>query len=233
MKGQTRRSEALVAAASLDRQRFGWVVRGERRGPNPLCDVDLGDDQDAAVVPTLGALVENWVLVIPRRPTISFARVAVASRKKCHELIVGVSERVCLPQKHVYYFEHGPAQVGTVTGCGVDQAHVHVVPLAFDLINAATGCGSKIRWRKADVVDPWRDLAGDRDYYVISNFSEAYVGEPEEKQSQFFRRVIARAIGRPDEWDFRPNPFYENVAVTISNLQPSQSSDLGIGKRAA
>jgi ATP adenylyltransferase len=218
---------------SGENHRFGWAVQGERAGPNPLCDVDLWQDQDAAVVPTLGSLVENWVLVVPRCNAISFARVPAERRERCRHLMRAVSDRIRVPETRVYFFEHGAARPNTAMGCGTDQAHVHVVPLIFDLIGEAIECEPKIRWHSVDVTDPWQDLESGSEYYLVSDFNQAYVGRPEEKQSQFFRRVIARAIGRTSEWDYRLAPFYENVAKTINNLRRSQSHDLGIGKRAA
>ena len=41
------------------------------------------------------------------------------------------------PSTPVTMFEHGASHTGSIMGCGVDHAHVHLVPLDFNLAEEA------------------------------------------------------------------------------------------------
>jgi hypothetical protein len=52
--------------------------------------------------------------------------------------------------------------------------------------------------------------------------------------SQYFRRYIAGALGRPDEWDYAVFPEWENVRMTqealaegVRDLAPASGGDRG------
>src|ERR1700693_2304338 len=42
------------------------------------------------------------------------------------QLIKSVMASRALPSDRLVWVEHGPAQTGSILGCGVDQAHLHV-----------------------------------------------------------------------------------------------------------
>ena len=54
--------------ASMLGRRFDWVVDGQTKGADRQIDVDLGGFADAAIVPSLGALIPEWLLIVPRQP---------------------------------------------------------------------------------------------------------------------------------------------------------------------
>jgi hypothetical protein len=55
--------------------RFAWILRGATSGPDEAFDEDLACYPEAAVIPTRGAFVPTWLLVVPRTPCLSLARI--------------------------------------------------------------------------------------------------------------------------------------------------------------
>jgi hypothetical protein len=68
-------------------------------------------------------------------------------------------------------------------------------------------------WTETDISDPWRRIDGS-EYYFIQTSGQAFVGHPRTSQSQYFRKLIARAAGVPSQWDYKIWPNYENVRRT-------------------
>lgn len=191
-------------------------MAGLEKGPDPNCDLDLFDVVDYAVVPTMGSLVSGWALVIPRRPALSVACLPNTERASLIKGIRTVGQCVSELARNVFYFEHGAAAANSMTGCGVDQAHAHVVPLDFNLFEIAGTNELREPWFAVDPDDPWANLSASRDYYIVGNCERAYAVYPQIRQSQFFRRIIATKLGLPTQWNYREFPHNENARATIA-----------------
>jgi ATP adenylyltransferase len=114
----------LPTAAAM---RFDWIVRGEEVGPDPVCDVPVRSTLDAVAIPTVGAIVPNWVLIVPRVRAISMADLAPNIRRS----MLCFGKKVALEMRggtSPVFFEHGARLSGDVVGCGVDQAHFRIAP---------------------------------------------------------------------------------------------------------
>ena len=195
-------------------KRFGWIATGHSAGPDPLCDLPLYSNSAAVVVPTLGSIISNWFLVVPRKCAVSIAELDQSDR----DHVVSAAEHVARAMggsNSVVYFEHGPDRAGSVMGCGVDQAHLHVISTSVDFVTPALNDTSVV-WRDADSIEPWSGLCGE--YYLIKTASRAFVGRPREPVSQFFRRHIATSAGVPERWDYKAWPHYENIRRTYEQF---------------
>ena len=95
------------------------------------------ESENLVAIPSLGSLVEGWLLIVPRMHFISTG----AFPPDLHEEFATFKREVCARLTALYgeicAFEHGPYAPSRQVGCGVDHAHVHLVPVAFDLITAA------------------------------------------------------------------------------------------------
>lgn len=196
-------------------KRFSWVVQGGAQGPDPISDVPVLTGADALVVPTVGAIVPNWLLVIPRSCALSLACVSASVRQAVLELAEDAAQRLGENDKALY-FEHGSGKSGSVIGCGVDQAHLHVLNTELDILGAALADDS-VDWSLTEERDPWARLAH-AEYYFIRNGSRSYIGFPRIAQSQFFRKHIARAAGVPWQWDYKAWPNHENIRRTYERF---------------
>lgn len=194
--------------------RFRWLTDQLIR-PSDFWDVDLTPSARFATVPSKGAIVSGWLLTLPRSHTINIAslpfeqRTALLSQARTTALATECSGG------RTYIFEHGAARSGTVTGCGVDYAHLHTVPVAFDLI---ADLPHEMGWRAVCSHDPWKGL-GERDYLMIGCDDYWVVCEPRHPQSQFFRKQIAGKVTDGYGWDHKRYPWNENVQGTIDRFK--------------
>lgn len=185
-------------------------------------DCVLIETQSYVVIASIGALVPGWAMVVPRTHTLNLSD--AYSDPEFTELRLRTSAVLAhaYPSKTIRLFEHG-AQTGTSpVGCGVDHAHLHLVPLTQSLVPGLSN--------QADVAD-WRSLplssvpkaVGEREYLLYSDDATSadprcWLSLPTNPVSQFFRRLIAAVSDTPEYYDYRAHPFFDNVAATQATL---------------
>jgi hypothetical protein len=119
----------------------------------------------------------------------------------------------------VFHFEHGAGFAGSPSGCGLDLAHLHTVPLNFDLVQILLATSDDIHWVAVESGDdPWERVSADEYIVAMDENQRAIVGHPRKPVSQYVRRVIAREVGRPLVWDYRTEAHVENVRATLKAL---------------
>ena len=189
-----------------------------------LWDTPLFESRNFVAVPTVGALVEGWLLVVPRKPILSFARLSTPLITELQGFFNEVVPVIQSAYGPVSVFEHGPCQAASAVGCGVDYAHLHLVPANCDLLAGAKQIAPRIQWsRIAAINDISRYANADGGYWFVQQpfgEGECYVGtSPTEKPvSQLFRRVIANHIGRPEDFDWKRFAGEAEIAATIEKL---------------
>jgi hypothetical protein len=123
----------------------------------------------------------------------------------------------------VFCFEHGNSTEGGPMGCGVDHAHMHMVPLSFDLIDAAVSVDDRsIEWQVVADVDCFSATIPAQGEYISlwhPKSGRGAIGRVQSPQSQWVRRVIAEKLGRVETWDYRQNPNVANVMTTVSTFR--------------
>jgi ATP adenylyltransferase len=195
-------------------RRFSWVLAGAHLGPDPNFDIDLAQLQSVAVIPTRGALTPEWLLVVPRQPCLSVAELAPAARRdvmRCAQLAANAVANVA---GSAVLFEHGAGKPRSPNGCGVDQAHLHVVGLPPDFAYFTKKGTSNLAWVAADWRDPWKNLVRGSDYILMSVAEIAWVATIQTPTSQLLRRKVAEFLHMPDDWDYRQHPNVENAKRT-------------------
>ncbi|SEK32737.1 hypothetical protein SAMN05443999_101219 [Roseovarius azorensis] len=192
---------------------FHWLFLPGQRSTTALYDTTIEETQNFAVLPTKGSIVPGWVLIVPKFPTPRMADVPQSMFAELKDLVTRITCKIEAKFGKAYSFEHGGLK-GSPVSCGVDQAHLHIAPMGFDLLQAAQA-ESPGGW-KYPVADriPRADLA-ESEYWFVSSGDTAAYKEIDCPSSQFFRKIIARETGNSDQWDYRSNDFIDNVAVTI------------------
>lgn len=167
-----------------------------------------------------GALVDGWVLVAPRAHVL-----ATADLDDCHwNELEEFAARTAASVKAVYgiepvLFEHGPAGWGRQAGCGVDHAHLHVVPMSVDLraIVGSLEGPTQAPW----IPTPGRPRrAAQMDYLWIADQTGTYIRHTQGASSQVIRRAIAKHLGE-DTWDWKRDLRLDRVTRTMRALSRS------------
>lgn len=185
-------------------------------------DKILFQSRNFAVFPTLGALVEGWLLIVPKDHILCLGALSWELHSELDELRSRVSLALEACYGSVTVFEHGPAQPCHLVGCGVDHAHLHMLPTQVDLIEGAKEIfPGPLKWERLSRLQETTRLyeAGLPYLYVEQSRGTGYVTTHPNLQSQMFRKVIARHIGRPERYDWRQFPEEANILSTISRLE--------------
>lgn len=194
--------------------RFGWVMQGQSHGTNAAFDQDLARYEEAAIIPTQGAFLAEWLLVVPRTPCLSVSELDISARARLLSIADEVATHVARKAGNAVIFEHGPRRAKTLTGCGVDQAHLHVVGWQSDLFDQLTEEVGEVKWKPANYLDPWGEIQPDSDYLMIRDSRRSAVAVVESPSSQRLRRALASVTGHKDEWDYRTHPNPKNALCT-------------------
>lgn len=189
-----------------------------RSGLRVAWNTPLSKSPNFVVLPSLGALVEGWMLVVPKQHFLSMGALPDSMIPEMQRLKQNVFERLERMYGAVCAFEHGPGGTQRSVGCGVDHAHLHMLPLQFDLASAVdTYLPSGSEWRDADLTDCRLAARHGDDYlYLEQPIGRGRIVRHQNLGSQLFRRAIAAYLGLPEEFNWRKNPQIENVNRTIA-----------------
>ena len=196
-------------------------------GSTEAWDEPLIELPNFMVLPSLGALVEGWVLIVPKKHFLSLATLPDSLTFEMRGLQRMLCERLQRIYGPVAAFEHGPAAEQRTVGCGVDHAHMHIVPVDFDLsVAVAPYLPPGSTWSEATVTDCRIAVQEGDDYLYL----EQPLGRPRIVRhgnlgSQLFRRAIASHLGVPDDFNWRNNPQIENVDKTIRTFKTAVQTD--------
>src|SRR3954469_4672155 len=92
-----------------------------------LWDTPIFESKSFIAVPSVGALVPGWLLVVPRLEILSFVQLSRALFPEFEEFVAEVAKTLEPNYGPVSLFEHGASKKTSAVGCGVDYAHLHLV----------------------------------------------------------------------------------------------------------
>jgi diadenosine tetraphosphate (Ap4A) HIT family hydrolase len=185
-------------------------------------NVPLFESSSLTVVPSVGALVEGWLLIVPKTHAISSGALPKHLARDLYTMTRFVYESVSFIYGTACIFEHGAVARGRAVGCGVDHAHVHVAPVECDLVAAVSPLSpTEVRWRDADMVESCREAfeAGDDYLYVEQALSQGKIAQGPLFGSQLFRRAIAANAGVEEQFNWRDFPQIPTVEATVKKLE--------------
>lgn len=151
------------------------------------------ENDDAIVVPTIGAITPNYLLIIPKRHVISCKELTskeLNAIEECKELI----ERNI---GHGTIFEHGSFSDEKTGGASIEHAHLHFIPVALDYKTIL----SEIKFVKIESILELSSL--NSEYLLIWNNDGIFYTTSNSIPNQYFRRIIAEYFGVPDKWNWR------------------------------
>lgn len=182
--------------------------------------------QNFVVLPSLGALVEGWLLLIPKEHFICMGALPDSIVDEMQEIKQTICSTLLKSYGQVCVFEHGPSKAKLSVGCGVDHAHLHIVPLEFDLATATTKYLPKdTNWIEAEFFACKTAFSRSEDYlYIEQPIGTSRIATHRDFGSQLFRRAIAAQIGIPNQFNWRDNPQLNNVYATIEKMRSLNST---------
>lgn len=172
-----------------------------------------------AVIPSLGAIVEGWLLIIPKQHYLSYGYLQSDELyNELEEIIDYVGGIV----KNIYgdfvVFENGAFCADKLVGCGVDYAHIHIVPTKHNLLDIVEKQFSiKYNWKPISLLKSSSEYVKDNKPYLFykDQQGKSYITTDANIPSQLFRKAIAYTKGVEKEYDWKNNLFLDNIHQTI------------------
>lgn len=204
--------------------RFSRVLSNAEQNPSGFpSDIVLHRDEDMIVCPTLGSFLPYWYLIIPTQHHLNFSDwESEADERSIAAEVQGLVRDVLGEDDDYIWFEHGPASRGSITGCGVDHAHVHVILGCdfgtSDMLRAAAELGVQ-SWYRSDFEHVFDSRTDCSEYLAFGNSSTGYLKNISKPVgSQFFRRVLSRLSGDRADWDYKQHPHHEVAQQSVDRI---------------
>lgn len=187
-------------------------------------DEPIASNDEFVAVASIGALVEGWTLIIPKTHQLSMKNVYRSS------IFIDFVGSVLSPLNNHYgpliAFEHGANKDGSMTGCGTDHAHLHIVPLDESLLPDLQSSG--LQWVECHTSEI-ASMSMENEYLFYSELKEnevwqnpvGYLHILEKPTSQFFRRLIGNRIGNIEVIDYKHFPHLDTAIKTRNMLASS------------
>lgn len=195
-----------------------------------FCDINAGkaegienkkiqENEKYFSLASIGPLVPGWILIIPKNHILS-----MKDLYNQNDFIDFANETLrtvkrCFPGP-VIAFEHGPSKHNSVTACGTNHAHLHLVPYRSSLYPDMVATG--LAWESC-TASQVSSIAGVNEYFFYSELPsnsswkdpKGFIHVLEESESQFFRQLIAKQLGRSDEFNYKKFP-HTHLAIETS-----------------
>lgn len=183
----------------------------------------LFESKNFIVVPSLGALVEGWLLIVPKQEYLSFQYLdSISLLEELEEFSQQIAQIMTKEYGYVTMFEHGALQSESTVGCGVDYAHLHLVPINFDLIlGLETFLGTRYDWNiVSGITDALKKKKEKSEYLFYKDYKgNSYIVNDKKIPSQLFRKVIAQYTNQKEKYDWKEYHQEENILKTIKKFQ--------------
>jgi ATP adenylyltransferase len=130
-------------------------------------------------------------------------------------------------------FEHGPSAERHGTGCGVDHAHLHLLPLDCDLLSYVRPfVPASLQWKGCDWEDRAKAYRSGLDYLFFRSAGKGdLIAVSEDFGSQVFRRAVSSYLDVENEFNWRTHPKLDTLARTVEDL--TGASAIRIGRTGA
>lgn len=201
----------------------------------------IWSNPDWAILPSLGPLGEEHLLMIPTEHKLAFGQLEAPKLMAAERLLACVARALSASGSTVLFFEHGCKSLNgdaseeryrlLRSGACTDHAHMHIVKGVtysqiaerLEVLGPHVAIGTLARLREV--------ICG-KDVYLTVGETDGRglawtVFGLEFLPSQFMRRIIASAMSAPDLWDWRHVPQVERVTSTAGRLRLQLGVALG------
>jgi diadenosine tetraphosphate (Ap4A) HIT family hydrolase len=186
----------------------------------------LFESENFVLVPSLGAIAEGHVLIIPKRHYTALADMPHRQIRELSELSERVRQIVFQSYGPSLLFEHGVRSQGS-GGCGIDHAHLHTVPFSHS-------------------ADPFEILEKKYPFKAVSSIAElnykappncsylyyeevcgrSWIFDVDYMPSQYVRKLLAESIGS-QSWDWRNCGREPALLAALVRLSKCFKLDMG------
>jgi diadenosine tetraphosphate (Ap4A) HIT family hydrolase len=182
-------------------------------------DVDepIATSNEYVAIASVGALIEGWTLIVPKKHQLSMRN--IYTRHDFSFFVHDIVRSLSLQYGPLFAFEHGSNKDGSITACGTDHAHLHIVPFSDSLIPKLRR--TSMEW----ILSKPSEIAGiskNNEYLFYCEIESektwhdtvGYLHILKEPVSQFFRYMVAADLGLSDVSDYKRFPHLDTAIKT-------------------
>jgi len=188
--------------------RFCGIVNGASDAQTNVLDTPWLQSARYAAFTSVGSFIPGWALIVPRSHRLNLT--VDYDRDDFVEFTRGVISLVETKFGRSCVFEHGTTSADSNTSCGTAHAHLHVVPFADDLESLAAKFDENLAWMSVKCSDVAEASLGREYLFVANEFhgkeSKGKLALLAQGRSQFFRQVLAQAVGKTGAYNYREDP---------------------------
>jgi diadenosine tetraphosphate (Ap4A) HIT family hydrolase len=175
----------------------------------------LRETEHFVVIPSLGQIVEGYLLIMPKAHVRSIALIDDGLKSELEQLYRETSEVLEYAYRRPIFYEHGMGFPDQGNGCCVDHAHIHAVPVTLRVSSFLQSFRSQ---RIKNVGDLSGIVRGIDYLYVEDASNDRVVYYASKLRSQYMRYLIAEMVGAPDKGDWTIYPGVNELLSTIRKL---------------
>lgn len=111
-----------------------FIAKSWKSKPVPQYNTILFESEYFVAVPTKSPIVEGWLIVFPKQHYLSLADLPPSQLQELSQFSISVKHSIEQHYSKCVMVEQGSIAYGQPTGCGVDHAHLHIIPMDIDTI---------------------------------------------------------------------------------------------------
>lgn len=197
---------------------FGNTPEFKRITEGKIPNRKLFETENFVVFPTVGQIVEGYLLIMPKSHTTSIANM---NKQLFDELEYVYSQTSNILESNYskpIFFEHGVCRTAydNYNGCCVDHAHIHAVPAQ---VNVSNELKKEFKFTKIKKVSELAKIGKNGNYLYVDDISgDKLVFEANSVRSQHIRYLIAEELNVPEKGDWYIYPGEQEINATIRKL---------------
>jgi len=172
-------------------------------------------------LPGLGAFIEGYSLIVSKKHVFNTGCLSVDIIKELELFIIKIKKILkTIYKSSSIVFEHGSIGKDNYAGASIEHHHVHVFPVDIPLVPNIL-LNNFTRPEKIISINDLKKYNENQIPYIYYSPSsgEHYVFEVPNLEPQYLRRVIAKKCNSTIYWDWRKDPFIENIHSFVKKVR--------------
>jgi len=165
------------------------------------------ENENFIVIPSVSPIVEGHLMLIPKKHIKSLAYVDMDTLDSFKELVKKVFSFIKTKYCEPFLFEHGVGE-DEFTGCGIDHAHLHILPIQLENQNRIFNAILSERniLHAGNMYELLSSIDKRKSYLLFGcQVNNMYFSTAEGAKSQYIRKIISSIVGNKN-WNW--NEYY-------------------------
>lgn len=184
----------------------------------------IWEDDQFAIVPTVGCFVEGYVMLMPKDHTYSVAQLDEEDLVRMESIASLLRSQLTKTYGDVVVAEHGAVSCAVKGAQCCDHAHLHFIPVGPEKLDDVCDLYWDVRGENDAILSlvELPNLGADEAAYILVSLDDSLYNvwlKSDGFKSQFCRWATAKVLGKEEEYDWRKFPHIDNMRKTVERLR--------------